>query len=112
MTSERSLAYGRVMKTLEDLGPAKLHDLERQRVRQAADALLFAPPQDPGAFDAITDIEHLAEFLTDSGRWTAETAAPPRRRRRRVRARLRRGHARAGPRRLAPLTSAGRARPS
>src|SRR3954447_22137650 len=74
MTSERSLAYGRVMKTLEDLGPAKLHDLERQRVRQAADALLFAPPQDPGAFDAIADVEHLAQFLTESGRWTAETA--------------------------------------
>src|SRR3712207_2921205 len=74
MTNERSLAYGRVMKTLEDLGPAKLHDLERQRVRQAADTLLFAPPEDPGAFDAIADIEHLVRFLTESGRWTPETA--------------------------------------
>ena len=90
MTSERSLAYGRVMKTLEDLGPAKLHDLERQRVRQAADALLFAPPQDPGAFDAITDIEHLAATW-----WTPAAGRPrrppARRRRRGLRARLRRG---------------------
>jgi hypothetical protein len=75
MTSERSLAYGRVMKTLEDLGPAKLHDLERQRVRQAADTLLFAAPDDPGAVDAMIDIEELISFLVDSGRWTAETAA-------------------------------------
>jgi len=74
MTSERSLAYGRVMKTLEDLGPAKLHDLERQRVRQAADTLLFAPPEDPGAFDAMTDIEHLCRHLVDTGRWTGPTA--------------------------------------
>jgi hypothetical protein len=74
MTSERSLAYGRVMKTLEDLGPAKLHDLERQRLRSAADTLLFAPPEDPAAFDAMTDVEHLTRHLIDSGRWTAEVA--------------------------------------
>jgi len=75
MTSERSLAYGRVMKTLEDLGPAKLHDLERQRVRQAADTLLFATPEDPGAVDALSDIEQLSRFLVESGRWTSDTAA-------------------------------------
>ena len=75
MTSERSLAYGRVMKTLEDLGPAKLHDLERQRVRQAADTLLFAGPTDPGADEAVVDIEHLARFLVETERWTPETAA-------------------------------------
>jgi hypothetical protein len=74
MTSERSLAYGRVIKTLEDLGPAKLHDLERQRIRNAADTLLFAPPEDPAAFDAMTDVEHLMRDLVDAGRWTAETA--------------------------------------
>jgi hypothetical protein len=74
MTSERSLAYGRVMKTLEDLGPAKLHDLERQRIRNAADTLLFASPDEPPAFDAVTDIEHLALHLMESGRWTAESA--------------------------------------
>ena len=75
MTSERSLAYGRVMKTLEDLGPAKLHDLERERVRQAADTLLFAAPTDPGADEAVADIDHLARFLVETERWTPETAA-------------------------------------
>src|SRR3954453_22538098 len=74
MTNERSQAYGRVMKTLEALGPAKLHDRERERVRAAADTLLFAPPEDPGAFDAITDMEHLVSDLIESGRWTVETA--------------------------------------
>ena len=75
MTSERSLAYGRVMKTLEDLGPAKLHDLERERVRQAADALLFSSPTDPGADEAVLDIEDLSRFLVETERWTPETAA-------------------------------------
>ena len=74
MTSERSLAYGRVMRMLEDLGPAKLHDLERMRIRNAADTLLFAPREDPGAFDAVSDIEHLARHLIESGRWSHETA--------------------------------------
>ena len=75
MTSDRSLAYGRVMKTLEDLGPAKLHDLERQRVRQAADALLFAMPTDTGIDEAAVDIARLTGFLVESERWTPETAA-------------------------------------
>jgi hypothetical protein len=74
MTSERSLAYGRVMKTLEDLGPAKLHDLERQRVRSAADTLLFAPPEDAAAYDAMTDVDSLFSHLVESGRWTVDTA--------------------------------------
>jgi hypothetical protein len=47
MTNERSQAYGRVIKLIEEVGPAKLHDLERQRIRHAADALLFATPNDP-----------------------------------------------------------------
>ena len=74
MTPERSHAYTRVMKTLDDMGPAKLHDLERQRVRNAADALLFAGPTDLLALDAMTDVERLARHLADSGRWTAERA--------------------------------------
>ena len=74
MTNERSQAYGRVMRTLEDIGPAKLHDLERQRIRSAVDVLLFATPNDPGALDAITGVEHLMRHLTDSGRWTAQRA--------------------------------------
>jgi hypothetical protein len=74
MTSERSLAYGRVMKTLEDLGPSKLHDAELQRVRDAADALLFAADEDPGAELARGDVDILVAGLVESGRWTRETA--------------------------------------
>jgi hypothetical protein len=62
------------MKILEDLGPAKLHDLERQRIRNAADTLLFAPDHDPGAFDALADVEHLTRSLVEAGRWTQPTA--------------------------------------
>jgi hypothetical protein len=75
MTSERSRAYARVVKTIDDMGPAKLLDLEVRRVRNAADALLFAGPDDPEAIDALSDIEHLADHLVSSGRWTTERAA-------------------------------------
>ena len=74
MTNERAQAYGRVMKTLEDLGPAKLHDLERHRIRAAADVLLFAPPNDPGAFDALRGVEQMVRDLAESGRWTVQRA--------------------------------------
>ena len=42
MTSDRTQAYGRVVKTLEDLGPAKLQPAEQERIRDAADNLIFA----------------------------------------------------------------------
>jgi hypothetical protein len=63
------------MKTLEDLGPAKLHDLERVRIRNAADTLLFAGHDDPAGFDAIADVEHLTRLLIETGRWLPERAA-------------------------------------
>ena len=74
MTPERSRAYARVTKTLEDLGPAKLHDIEVRRVRNAADALLFAGAADHAALDALDDIEHLTQHLIRCERWTAERA--------------------------------------
>lgn len=74
MTSERSQAYGRLMRTLEDMGPAKLHDLERHRIRNAADVLLFADADDSGALDALADVEHLARHLAESGRWSGDRA--------------------------------------
>ena len=74
MTPERSHSYGRVMKTLEDLGPAKLHEFERKRLREAADTLLFAATHDPAAFDALAAVEHLTRHLCETGRWTAESA--------------------------------------
>jgi hypothetical protein len=74
MTPERSQAYGRVMKTLDDLGPAKLHGGEETRLREAADALLFAAAADTAALEAITDVEQLARQLAETGRWAPETA--------------------------------------
>ena len=42
MSPERSNAYRRVMKTLDDMGPSKLLDGEQQRIRYAADNLVFS----------------------------------------------------------------------
>ena len=73
MTSERTQAYGRVVKTLDDLGPTKLQPAEQDRIRDAADALIFtAEPEEARA--ALEDIEMLAEHLAGSGRWTPERA--------------------------------------
>lgn len=73
MTSDRTQAYGRVIKTLEELGPAKLQPVEQDRIREAADNLIFAASLDE-AREALLDIEALAEHLVASGRWTAERA--------------------------------------
>ena len=74
MTPDRSSAYVRVIKTLDDMGASKLHDLERMRIRNAADTLLFAAEGDQVALDAIADAEHLARHLIDTGRWLADRA--------------------------------------
>lgn len=74
MTPERSTAYGRVVKTLADMGAAKLHDGERARIRAAADTLLFAADHDGDACAALADMEHLARHLAETGRWTFERA--------------------------------------
>ena len=73
MTAERTQAYGRVVKTLEDIGPAKLQPAEQERIREAADTLIFAADLDE-ARGALADVEALAEHLAGSGRWTAERA--------------------------------------
>jgi hypothetical protein len=73
MTSERTQAYGRVIRTLEDLGPAKLLPAEQERIRDAADNLIFAAESDD-ADATLADVEALAEHLVASGRWTAERA--------------------------------------
>lgn len=70
-TSERSQAYGRVMRTLTDMGPAKLLPAEQDLIREAADELLFDSPEAPGALQAVDD---LAQRLADSERWSQERA--------------------------------------
>jgi hypothetical protein len=73
MNSERTQAYGRVIKTLEDLGPAKLQSAEQDRIRDAADTLIFAAGFDD-ARTAMEDVDALVEHLVVSGRWTSERA--------------------------------------
>ena len=72
MNSERSQAYGRVMKALTDLGPAKLHADEQELIRDAADTLLFT--EDAGAQAVLDRVAQLASRLVDSGRLLEETA--------------------------------------
>ena len=64
------------MRTLEDVGPAKLNESERERVRQAADTLFFAEDlgSDAEAREAVSDVTALARHLVESDRWLDETA--------------------------------------
>ena len=73
MNTERTQAYGRVVKTLEDLGPAKLQPAELVLVREAADTLIFASDLDE-ARSALADVDSLAEHLVASDRWSEERA--------------------------------------
>ena len=73
MNTERTHAYGRVVKTLEDLGPTKLQASEQDRVRDAADTLIFAADLDE-ARAALEDVDALAEHLVESDRWSHERA--------------------------------------
>jgi hypothetical protein len=73
MTSDRTQAYGRVIRTLEDLGPSKLQPAEQERIREAADILIFAAGIDEAAA-TLADVEELAAHLVSSGRWTTERA--------------------------------------
>jgi hypothetical protein len=75
MTSDRTQAYGRIVKTLEDLGPAKLLATEQVRIRDAADTLIFASDSDHDVVAAHEDVRALVEHLVESGRWTDERAA-------------------------------------
>ena len=73
MTSERTQAYGRVVRTLEDLGPTKLQPAEMNRVREAADTLIFASGVEETRA-AMADREALADHLVASDRWSDERA--------------------------------------
>jgi hypothetical protein len=73
MNSERTQAYGRVVRTLEDLGPTKLQPDEQDRIRDAADTLIFAADLEE-ARSALEDVDALAEHLVASDRWSEERA--------------------------------------
>ena len=76
MSPERTLAYRRVIKTLNELGPSKLLGGEQDRIRYAADNLIFSSDlvEDVAARQALDDVERLCDALTDSGRWEQVTA--------------------------------------
>ena len=74
MNSERTQAYGRVLRRLEDVGASKLHLPEQARIREAADTLLFAASLEQ-ARAALEDLDALCEHLAATGRWSGERAA-------------------------------------
>ncbi len=76
MSPERTNAYRRVLQTLNELGPSKLQSGEQDRIRDAADSLIFCESlvADESARDALADTRILFEVLVDSGRWEQVTA--------------------------------------
>jgi hypothetical protein len=76
MTSERSQAYGRVVKWLEDLGPSKLTAPEQDTLRNAADSLFFCEDlaTDDQALEALAEVKAMTARLVDADRWLPETA--------------------------------------
>jgi hypothetical protein len=76
MSPERTNAYRRVMRTLDELGPSKLLSSEQERIRHAADNLIFSADlgDDGAARDALRDTGGLCAALVDSGRWEPATA--------------------------------------
>jgi hypothetical protein len=76
MTSERAHAYRRVIKTLDDVGPTKLHASEQSEIRHAADTLIFSRDvaNDGAAQTALEAVERLCRALVDAGRWQSEAA--------------------------------------
>lgn len=76
MTNVRATAYGRVVATLRDIGPAKLWPSEQDCIREAADALLFChdPSNDAAACSAFAAAAELTVNLVDAERWPRESA--------------------------------------
>ena len=76
MNADRAAAYGRVMKILSDVGPAKLQPREQDLIREAADAMLFADDltEDAHARMAYNALQEMAESLVESDRWLYKTA--------------------------------------
>jgi hypothetical protein len=76
MNPERAQAYRRVIDTIADVGPSMLLDSEQNRIRCAADNLIFSSElsTDVAANEALEDIERLCQALVESGRWEQDAA--------------------------------------
>ena len=68
MDNARSQAYGRVVKTLDQVGNVKLTADEAHIIRTAADALFF----EGDGYDELAAVEDLVQQLVDSERWSPE----------------------------------------
>jgi hypothetical protein len=69
------MAYRRVMRTLRGLNAPALFPVEQDRVREAADALLFARHLDDDDVRwALAEAAVLADELIDAERWTPRRA--------------------------------------
>lgn len=66
---ERGAAYTRFLAHLDARGQAGLHALERETLREAADALLFSEPE---ADEKSAKAGQVLDNLLSSGRWDAE----------------------------------------
>jgi hypothetical protein len=76
VTSRRAEAYGRVVRILEGPDGKELRSDELERIREAADSLVFCEDVDldPDARDAADVIADLAVEQVESGRWDEDTA--------------------------------------
>ncbi len=76
MSPERVQAYRRVVHMLDELGPSKLLAEEQERIRHAADNLIFSSDldQDIIARESLDDVGNLCRELVASGRWEQVTA--------------------------------------
>jgi len=66
----RGAHYTALVEELNRHGAAKLHQGERERILDAADALLFGEPGSEQTLRAAADV---VEALETSGRWSAES---------------------------------------
>ena len=66
----RSEQYTALLDMLKRHGAAKLHPKERERLLEAADALLFREPEERSL---LRSAEEMIESLETSGRWSAES---------------------------------------
>jgi hypothetical protein len=76
MSPERAQAYGRVARTLKDLGQVTLEAGEEDQIRWAADQLIFSNDlgRDVAAHNALQDAVQLCRALVEDGRWESSTA--------------------------------------
>ena len=59
-----------LMQTIDAIGPAKLHDAEQARLREAADTLVLAREFDHEVAETLRAVRNLTDQLAESGRFS------------------------------------------